>query len=78
MSKGRDGLHLNGVSLVQSMVQNTGRVKYLPTRVFVFCVTDEQILGSEGIGLHINFGVCDVVHETGLTDVGETSYNEGA
>ena len=39
-------------------------------------MTDIQALGREGIGLHINVGICHIIHEAGLTDVGVPSDNE--
>ena len=60
------------------MIQDTGSVKDLPTRVFVVSVTYKQILGSESIRLDVYICLCDVVDETGFTDVGETSHDEGA
>ena len=63
MSEGRNGLHLNGVSLVERVVQNTWSVNNLPSGVLVIGVTDEQVLGGESIGLNINIGIRDIVDE---------------
>ena len=78
MSKGRDGLHLDGVSLVKRVIQNTWRVDDLPTRVLVIGVTNKQVLGRESPRLHIDVGFRDVVDEAGLADVGEAGNDECA
>ena len=59
-----DGLHLDGVSLFQRMVQDTGGVDDLPTQVLVVRVAHEQRLGRESVGLDLNIGTGDLVDET--------------
>jgi hypothetical protein len=78
VSERSDSLHLDCVSLVERVVKNTGSVDYLPLRVFVIAVTHEEILGSEGVRLHINISLRHIVDEAGLTDVRETSHDKGA
>lgn len=77
VSQGSDGLHFDVVHLVQGLIQDTRGVDNLPSDVVVISVTDEQGLGCEGIRLNIDIGVGDLVDETGFTDVGETSDEEG-
>ena len=72
VSKRSDGLHLNCVSLVKWVIQNTWRIDNLPSGVLVISVSDEQVLRSESVRLHINVGIRDIVNEAGLSDVGET------
>ena len=78
VSQCSNGLHLNSISLVEGVIKDTGRVKNLPRSVFVFSVTNKQILSSESVGLHINISIGHVVDERRFTDVGETSHNQSA
>ena len=78
MRQSRDSLHLDSVALIEWVVQNTWRVDYLPARVLVVAVTHEQVLGGEGIRLHINVGIGDIVDEGGLADVGEARHDQSS
>ena len=78
MGKSRDSLHLDRVSLVERMIQNTWRVNNLPSGVLVVSVTDEQVLGCESIRLHINISIRDIIDEAGLSDIWETSHNQSS
>jgi hypothetical protein len=78
MSEGSDSLHFNCVSFFKGMVKNTRGINHLPSSIFVLGMSNEQTLGGKGIGLHINIGLGDVVHERGLSDIWVTSENEGS
>lgn len=54
MGQGGDGLHLDGVPLLQRMIQDAWRIYHLPAEVPVVHVTDKQRLGGEGVGFHLN------------------------
>lgn len=49
MGEGGDGLHLDGVHLLEGVVQDTGCVDDLPSEVLVVHVSDEERLGGEGV-----------------------------
>jgi hypothetical protein len=78
MGQSSDGLHLNGVHVVNGMVQNTGRINHLPADVAVVHVANEEGLGGEGVRLNIDVRVRDLVHEAGLAHVGITADQQGA
>ena len=71
-----DGLHLNGGGLLKGLVQHSGGVNHLPGHLTVVCVSKVERLGCECVGLHVNIGACHLVHEGGLSDVGETADEE--
>jgi len=75
MSQSCNGLHLNGVSLVKRVVQDSGCVDHLPASILVVRVTHKQILGCESIRLNIHIGVGNIVDETRFTNIGETGHN---
>lgn len=56
MGQGGDGLHLNGVSVLEGVIKNSWGVNHLPPEVLVIHVAHEEGLGGEGVGLHINVG----------------------
>lgn len=78
MDQGSDRLHFNGVSLVQGLVQKSWRVDDLPLDVVVISMPDIKRLGCEGIGLDIDIGVGNLVHEAGFTDIREASDEESS
>mmetsp|Transcript_7346 Transcript_7346/g.8827 ORF Transcript_7346/g.8827 Transcript_7346/m.8827 type:complete len:333 (-) Transcript_7346:321-1319(-) len=78
MGQGSDGLHLNSVSLVERVVQNTWRVDDLPARVLVVGVTHEQVLRRESVRLHVHVGIRDIVDKGGFADIGEASDDQSA
>ena len=41
-------------------------------------MSDKERLGREGIGLYVDIGTSDLVHETRLANVGETAHENGA
>ena len=77
MCEGSDGLHLDGVPLLQRMVQNSGGVNHLPPQVLVVCVTDVQRLGRECVRLDLDIGASDFVDEARLAHVGKAADEEG-
>ena len=76
VSQSRDCLHLNGVSLIEWVVQDSGRVDHLPASILVIGVTHKQILGCESIRLHIHIGVGDIIDEAGFANIRETGHNK--
>lgn len=78
MSHGRDGLHLDGVSLLERMIEYAGRVDHLPPQVLVVRVADVERFGGERVGLHFDVGVGDLVEERRLAHVREAAYEQGA
>jgi len=63
MGKCGHSLHFDRVSLVERVIQNSGRVNNLPLGVLVLAVTDEQVLGGESVGLHINVSIGNIIDE---------------
>ena len=78
MRQCRDGLHLDCVALVKWMVKDAWRIDHLPASVLIVCVTDEQVLSRERIGLNIDVRICNIIDEAGLADIGEASDNQCA
>jgi len=76
MSQCSDSLHLNGVSLIQRVVENTWRVDDLPPCVLVVCVAHKQVLCREGVRLHVDISIGDIVDEAGLANIWEASDDE--
>ena len=77
MCQGGDGLHLDGVSLLQGVVEDPGCVHHLPAQVPIVQVTHKQRLCREGVRLHFHVGARDLVDEAGLADVGKAAYEDG-
>ena len=73
MSHGSNGLHLNGIPLLERMIKNTRCVNNLPAQVLVVGVSDVQRLGSERVRLDLDVGVGDLVEEGRLADVREAA-----
>eukprot|EP00962_Isochrysis_galbana_P021975 scaffold6512_cov132-Isochrysis_galbana.AAC.3 len=65
-----DGLHLDGVALLERLVQHARRVDDLPAQVLVVHVAHEERLCGEGVRLHVNVCARHAVHERRLADVG--------
>lgn len=78
MGKSCNGLHLNGVTLIEWVIKNTWRVNDLPARVLVVGVTNEQVLCRESVWLNVNVSVRDIVDEARFTDVGETTNDKSS
>jgi hypothetical protein len=72
----RDGLHLDGVSVLKRVVEDTWGVDDLPATVLVVSVTDKERLGGEGVGLDLDISASELVHETTLSDVGVATEKE--
>ena len=70
---GRDGLHLDGVALLERVVEYAGRVDHLPAQVLVVGVTDVERLGGERVGLHLDVGERDLVEKARLAHVGKAA-----
>ena len=78
MSQGSDRLHFNRVSLVERVVQDAWRVDHLPSCVLVVRMTHKQVLSCEGVRLHINIGVGNIVDKARLANVWESCDYERA
>ena len=78
MGKGSNGLHFNCVSLVKRMIKDAGSVNYLPLGIFVFAMTNKQVLGGKSVGLNIYVCIRDVVYEGRFTDIREASNDQGS
>lgn len=78
MGNGSDTLHLDGVHLLERVVQDTGGIDGLEAQVLVVEVADEQGLGCEGIGLDIDVGAGDAAQEARLADIGVAADEQGA
>lgn len=63
VGKSGDTLHFDGVHLLQRVVENTGSVDHLPSKVLVVHVSDEQRFGCERIWLNIDVRSSDLVDE---------------
>ncbi len=77
MRHGRDRLHLDCVPLLESVVENAGRVHDLPAQILVVGVADVQGLCGECVWLDFNVGVGYLVEEAGFADVGKAADKEG-
>ena len=69
MSECSDGLHFDGVALVERVIEDTWGINDLPSGVLVVGVTHVQTLSRERVRLHVDVCFGDVVHEAGLADV---------
>jgi len=78
MGECSDGLHFDRVSLIQRVIQNTGRINNLPARIFIIRMTHEQALRSESIRLHINIGISHIINQTRFTNIRIARQNERA
>ena len=67
-------LHLNGVALIQRVVEYAWCINNLPTCVLVVGVANKQILSRERVRLHVDVSVGNIVDEAGLSDVREAGY----
>ena len=64
-------LHLDGIPVLEGLVQDPGGVYDLPAQVLVVSVSHVQGLGRERIRLHFHVSPRDTVHERGLAHIGE-------
>mmetsp|Transcript_24732 Transcript_24732/g.17427 ORF Transcript_24732/g.17427 Transcript_24732/m.17427 type:complete len:200 (+) Transcript_24732:897-1496(+) len=76
MSKSGNSLHFNSVSLVQSVIEDTWGIEYLPSSILVVGVTHKEVLCCESVRLNINIGIGQIVNKTGLTNIREASNNQ--
>lgn len=70
-------MHFNNVTFIQGVIEDTGGVDNLPRVEVVISVTKIEGLGSEGVRLNFDISTSNLVEEGGLTDVGETTNEEG-
>lgn len=78
MSQSSDSLHFDGVTLIEGVVQHSGGIDNLPTRVLVVGVTNEQVLSCEGVRLHVHVRVSHIVNKGWFTNIRETSDNQSS
>jgi hypothetical protein len=78
MSQGRNRLHFNRVTGLKRVIKNPGGVNDLPAKELVVHVPDKEGLCSKGIGLDIDFGPRQFVHERRFADIGVPAENESA
>lgn len=69
MSKSCDTLHFDSVTFIEGVIEHSWGIDDLPSGVLVVGVTYEQGLGGESVGLDIDVGISNVVHEGGFTDI---------
>mmetsp|Transcript_14126 Transcript_14126/g.28156 ORF Transcript_14126/g.28156 Transcript_14126/m.28156 type:complete len:518 (-) Transcript_14126:837-2390(-) len=74
VGEGRDGLHLDGVPLLQWMVEEAGRVDHLPAQIAVVGVSHVQTLGGERVRLHVHVRARHLVHEARFAHVGRAAH----
>jgi hypothetical protein len=77
VGNGGNRLHLNGVHLLQGVVENSGGVDSLESKVLVVEMSNVQGLGGESVRLNVDIGASDALEETGLSDVGVSTDQEG-
>ena len=78
MRERSDALHLDGVHLLEGMVEDTGGINHLPAQVLVVQMADKERLGGERVRLHVNVRAGDLVDEGRLADVRVATDEEGA
>ena len=70
-------LHLDGVALLEGVVEDARRVDDLPPQILVVGVAHEERLGGEGVGLHLDVRTRYLVDEARLAHVGEAGDQDG-
>lgn len=78
MGEGGDGLHFCLVALVERVVEEPGCINNLPAGEVVVSMADVEVLSGEGVRLHVQVGVGDVVDKATLSDVGKAGDQESA
>jgi hypothetical protein len=63
MSKSGDTLHFDCVHFLERMIQDSGRIDYLPPEVLIVHMTNEERLGRESVRLNIYICSCNLVDE---------------
>ena len=77
MGDGGDGLHLDGVHLLERVIEQAGGVDGLKAKVPVVKMADEETLGRERVRLHVHVGAGDGAEEARLADVGVAADEKG-
>ena len=70
-------LHLDGVALLERVVEDARRVDDLPPQILVVGVAHEERLGGEGVGLHLDVRARYLVDEARLAHVGKAGDQDG-
>jgi len=60
------------------MIENTGSIDSLESEVLVIKMSDEQTLRGESVRLNVDIGSGNTSQETGLSDIGITTDQEGS
>ena len=60
------------------MVKDAWRIDHLPASILIVCVTDEEVLRCECIGLNIDVRICNIIDEAGLADIREARDDQRA
>merc|ERR1712062_184203 len=76
MRQRSNGLHFNGVAILQWVIQNSRSVDDLPFHVLVVRVSNKQGFGGEGVRLNFNISSGDLVDETGFSHVGKSTNDD--
>jgi hypothetical protein len=76
MGERGDGLHLDGVAVLERVVENAGRVDDLPAQVLVLGVAHKERLCGEGVRLDLDVCARDLVDEARLAHVREPGHKE--
>ncbi len=61
-----DTLHLDGVHIVERMIQNARRINHLPSDITIVHVTDMQRFGRESVRLHFHVGASELMRQINL------------
>ena len=78
MRQRSDRLHLDGVAVLDRVVQNARRVDDLPANVRVVHVTEEERFRGERVRLHVHVRSGHCVHEARLPHVRKPAQDQGA
>mmetsp|Transcript_71301 Transcript_71301/g.104479 ORF Transcript_71301/g.104479 Transcript_71301/m.104479 type:complete len:344 (+) Transcript_71301:547-1578(+) len=71
-------LHLDGVALLEGVIQNARSVNNLPPEILVVHVAHEERLGSERVRLNLALGTRHLVHKGGLAHIGVPAHEKRA
>ena len=74
----RDRLHLDGVALLERLVEHPRRIDDLPAHVLVIHVPNVERLGRESVRLHFDVGACDFVDKGRFAHVWVAGDNDRA
>jgi len=78
MRQGRDSLHLNGIPLLEGMIQNSRGVNDLPPQVSIIAMSHKERFSRERIRLHVDIGTGDLIHKTRFSHIGKTAHEQSA